>query len=337
MLIRCSWIIRRLKCSAANLLAFDTRYLITIRACTYIQAPIGHSIMYSSKNGASVAYGATASTSFVGKIKEIMRPLYGAAITISSTYVAQVIGGISSCDFVMIDMEHAPLSAETATNLVHAVAAAASRAGTSCHTLVRIPSSGVEWVKWALDSGASGIIIPMVNNEVEMKQIIDRALYPPAGSRSFGPMMASLTSSKGDLPYFERARRGDIAIIPMIESREGLANVDKIMAVSGVSGVFIGPFDLRLALGLPGGIDGREPIFEEAIENICDTARRHGKVVGSLGMGAQLSRKRAEQGMHYLVAAADNVIISRGVEAALAEALEGLDTEKKPTPKHSSL
>lgn len=71
-------------------------------------------------------------------------------------------------------------------------------------------------VKWGLDSGASGIIVPMVNSAEEMLTILDRGLYPPKGRRSYGPIYAGLTAPGGQATYFESAQRGDVAMIPMI-------------------------------------------------------------------------------------------------------------------------
>lgn len=282
--------------------------------------------MYTSGKRSKTVVRIEEMTSFVSATCNAVEPLIGAAVTIPSTFVAQLIAESPECDFVMIDMEHAPLSAETTTNLVHAVAAASARAGRLCHSLVRVPSSSVEWIKWALDSGASGIIVPMINNATEMEQVIDRALYPPRGRRSFGPTMAAFAQPAGfggTMGYFERARKGHIAILPMIESKEGVENLDAIMAVDGVSGIFIGPFDLRLALGLPGALDGEEPAFKRVLEKACTVGKRLGKIVGSMGMGIDASNKRTEEGMSFLVAAADYAVLAPGVSAALSASRKG--------------
>lgn len=101
--------------------------------------------------------------------------------------------------------------------------------------------------------------------------------------------------------YFAKAKREDVAILPMIESKEGLENADEILSMEGVSGVFIGPADLRLSLGLPPAIDGREPEFVEALKRIVDVAKKHGKVVGCMGMGEVAAKKRTAEGMHFLL------------------------------------
>lgn len=81
---------------------------------------------------------------------------------------------------------------------------------------------------------------------------------------------------------------------PIIESHEGVRNAEAILAVDGVTSVFIGPYDLRLSLGIPGGSDGSQQEFMEAVENICVIGKKLGKPVGSMGTGEDLSWKRTK-------------------------------------------
>jgi len=227
----------------------------------------------------------------------------------------------------MIDMEHAPFTIDVVTQMVHAFVSSSKG---SRLPIVRIPSHGVEWIKWAMDSGAAGIIIPMVNNAEEMKQILDRALYPPIGRRSFGPLYAPFGHPEGAQSgmggYFERAKRGDIAILPIIESREGLETAEEIMALDGVSGVFIGPADLRLSLGLSAATDGPEVEFLDALRKICDIGKKLGKVVGSMGMGETIAHKRAAEGMDFLLSTFDYGALVGGFASELAAARKGVES-----------
>jgi 2-keto-3-deoxy-L-rhamnonate aldolase RhmA len=188
---------------------------------------------------------------FVAKIRSQDGPLIGTVLSMPSVTAAQI-AAQTAADFVMIDMEHAPLPMDIVTQMVHAYVQTSR--GTK-FPIVRIPSHSVEWVKWALDSGCAGIIIPMVSNAAEMGAIIDRAIYPPGGRRSFGPFYAPLAHPDGPgAPgsgvgtYVQRAQRGEIAILPMIESKEGLENVEAILGLEHVSGCFVGPADLRVSV-----------------------------------------------------------------------------------------
>lgn len=256
-------------------------------------------------------------------------PLLGIALTIPSVVVAQI-AGQAGYGFCLIDMEHSPLSAEMTTNLVHSIVAS-SRG--SCFPLVRVPSQGVEWIKWALDSGAAGILVPMVENKAEIDQIVDRAVFPPHGKRSFGPALAPWglpTGAHGGVPeYFARARSGDIALIPMIESREGVENAEEIISAQGVTGVFIGPLDLRLSLGL-NGMDGSEPKYTQALEKICRIAKGHKKLVGSIAMDIQTVHKRSQEGIDFLIRSVDAGLLAKGMAEARQQTLESISLQQRP-------
>jgi 2-dehydro-3-deoxyglucarate aldolase/4-hydroxy-2-oxoheptanedioate aldolase len=245
-------------------------------------------------------------------------------LTIPSVTVAQLAGQADG-DFVMIDMEHAPLPMDVVTQMVHAYVQVSR--GTR-FPIIRIPSHGVEWVKWGMDSGAAGIVIPMVNNATEMQAILDRALYPPAGRRSFGPLYAPFAHPDGPqggmATYFERAKRGEIAVLPIIESHEGLENVEEILRLEGVSGCFIGPADLRLSLGLTPAMDGPEPEFLDALRKICAAGRTLGKVVGCMGMGEDHASKRSAEGMNFLLSTIDYGAVVSGFALDLVAARKGV-------------
>lgn len=263
-------------------------------------------------------------------ISGTQNPTLGVALTIPSTVVAQLIGQLGS-DFVFIDMEHSPISAELMTQMVHAIVASSRGA---CFPIVRVPSQGVEWIKWALDSGAAGIVIPMVNNKSEMEQIIDRALFAPRGSRSFGPSRAPWGLPDGPQggvgAYFQRALKGQVGIFPMIESAEGVANVEDILSVEGVSGVFVGPMDLRLSLGL-NGADGTEPAFKAALEKICGVAKKWKKLVGTVAIGDEATSRRTLEGMDFLVVSVDTGVMTAGLGNDLKRAKQVATTSSSPS------
>lgn len=173
----------------------------------------------------------------------------------------------------------------------------------------------------------------MVGNKREMEAIIDRAIYPPGGRRSFGPLSAAFAAPEGPAggmgAYFQRAKRGDIALIPMIESKEGLENAEEILSMEGVSGVFIGPADLRLSLGLAPALDGDEPEFLDALKRIVNAAKKRGKVVGCMGIGEVSAQRRAAEGMDFILSSFDNGAMVSGFAADLAAARKGIEAASK--------
>lgn len=250
--------------------------------------------------------------------------MLGPVLTVDSPLVAML--AAQSFDWVMIDMEHSPFSAAQMTHMVHSVVAASQG---QCLPVVRIPSHNVEWVKWALDSGAAGIVIPMVNNAGEMKRILDHAIYPPHGKRSFGPFQAPFgrqlkVHPTGFAEYYDSAQDNGVAVLPIIESVEGLQNADEILQMDGVAGAFIGPYDLRLSMGLPGGLDGAESSFNNALRKICAIGKRYGKMIGSMGIGAELAVRRADMGMTFLLTTVDYNVLSSGFTEARTEIEQAL-------------
>jgi len=266
-------------------------------------------------------------TSFRSIIDKSSTPVLGCFTSLEPNLPAQIVGR-AGFDFVIIDMEHSPYSAKTAVQYVHTVVAAS---GGKCVPLVRIPSHGVEWVKWALDSGAAGIVIPMVQTKEEMEAIIDRAIYPPGGSRSFGPLNAAyaeLDPTSTMFSYFDTAK--DLAIIPIIESVKGVENVEAIFSVKGVSACFIGPFDLMLSTthSIKGMGDPPEASFQDSVKKVIAAGKKLDVPVGCLGGGEAICKKRTELGMDFLLCGSDGAALASGLATQIAAAKTGINKAK---------
>ena len=285
---------------------------------------------YNLLNQPSADTGAssTAPLTFEAYVKDSTSgPRLGAVIGAPAP-ISVKIAARAGFHWLMIDMEHSPLSPEQATELAHATMAASQG---HCKPIIRVPSHSVEYIKWALDSGASGVIIPMVDTAEQVEAIINKALYPPRGSRSYGPFNApfgQLDPSANLASYVEMAQNREIAILPMIESKEGIENTEAIMQVDGVTGVMIGPYDMRFSLGLPGG-DGDEPEFVDALDKICAIAKKLDKVVGSMGASEEVARKRTAQGFGFLLASIDFTALSDGYRMHIETARRGISDAKK--------
>lgn len=251
--------------------------------------------------------------------------ILGAAVSLGSISCAQIVAR-TGFDWAFIDMEHAPTSAREATEITHAVVAASAG---ECVAIIRTPSHGVEWIKWALDSGAAGVIIPMVRSREECVEIVQRALYPPLGQRSFGPFLAPFadTDRSSDVVKYMSKRSKELAILPMIESMEGVEHAEEILSVEGVTGCFIGPFDLRQSMGLPGG-DGEEPIFIHALEKILSIGKRYGLEIGTVAATEEAVRRKQEMGFSFLLAGSDASILAAGCQTAWQQCSKGLRTTR---------
>src|SRR5690606_25334911 len=126
--------------------------------------------------------------------------------------------------------------------------------------LVRVPWNEPYEIMKALDAGAYGIIVPMINDRADAERAVAACRYPPGGNRSYGPIRAALYGGSD----YAREANGQVACIGMIETQAGLDNVDDIVSTPGLDAVYIGPSDLSLALGLPATGDSDHPEHQRA-------------------------------------------------------------------------
>jgi 2-keto-3-deoxy-L-rhamnonate aldolase RhmA len=268
----------------------------------------------------TAAPAAQENLSFAGAI-QTKGILLGPSVSLGSISCAQIVAR-AGFDWAFIDMEHAPQSAREVTELTHAIVAASAG---ECVPIIRTPSHGVEWIKWALDSGAAGVIIPMVRSGAECADIIQRSLYPPLGQRSFGPFHAPFadTDRYADVGKYMSKTSKKLAILPMIESVEALENAEGILSVKGVTGCFVGPFDLRLSMGLPGG-DGEEPAFIQALEKILSIGKRYGLEIGTVAGSEKAVKRKKEMGFTFLLVGSDGAFLAAGCQTVLQQSSKGV-------------
>lgn len=168
----------------------------------------------------------------------------------------------SGADWLGIDLQHGDLDIGDVPGLLRV----AERAGLP--VLTRMPSHDPALLGRALDSGVSGVIVPMVNSADQALALVSACLTPPHGSRSTGGCRQSLgVTGEPFTPL----------LLPMVETAEGLQNAAEILAVPGVDGVFFGPYDLSISTGFPGP---SSPQTLSALRDVITLARQAGKVVG---------------------------------------------------------
>ena len=210
-------------------------------------------------------------------------------------------------DSVTLDAQHGHFDEAAILRTLQALSASVPR------RLVRVLANEPGPIGRMLDFGADGVIVPMVNSAGEARALADACWYPPRGRRSFGPGLAALRA--GTLPYAQAAAA--ISVFAMIETAEALAAVDDIAAVDGVTGLFVGPNDLAMAMGLPPGSDREEPAMLDAFETILAAARRHGKATGIYCATPAYARRMAAQGFTMVTAATDTVALAESAAACV--------------------
>jgi len=182
--------------------------------------------------------------------------------------------------------------------------------------LVRVPWNDPAHVMRALDASALGIICPMIETPDDARRFVSYCLYPPKGMRSFGPIRARLTF--GD----DYAKNANDLVTPivMIETRQALDNLQEILSIDGVSGIYIGPSDLSSALGYPPGLDRREPEMVDVIAGILRQAQ-DSNVPACIHCGSvKYATEMRELGFSMVTVGSD----ARFVETGCAQTLKAL-------------
>ncbi|KAH6678368.1 Pyruvate/Phosphoenolpyruvate kinase-like domain-containing protein [Halenospora varia] len=218
-------------------------------------------------------------------------------------------------DFVVVDCEHGNMDDAAMHEAVPAIAAC----GVS--PIVRIPDNQGYMVKRALDSGAHGIVVPLLYTVEDAKKLVKSAKFPPHGNRGFGSPFpqARFHPSLGATDYLQQANDSILTIV-QIETKEALENVDEIAAVPGIDVLFVGPFDLGNNIGHP-IIEGKlHDDLHKAIDKVLKAAQGAGKKAGIFCSNGEQGKKYADDGFDMISAATDIFVLAGGVMASLATA-----------------
>ena len=172
-------------------------------------------------------------------------------------------------DWIILDLQHGSINWETAYECIHAARTTGARA------LVRTSVGNSGEVEKALDLGAGGVVVPMVNTLATATAVAHAAKYPPMGVRSLG----------GDnflhygADYFEKANDDTLLLVQM-EHIDAVNQAETIMSLPGVDGCFVGPVDLAISLGISRHRETYEqhPDYQSALQKVIDTTLAAGKM-----------------------------------------------------------
>lgn len=197
--------------------------------------------------------------------------VFGTFLWSASETVTECIG-YGGLDFVIIDAEHSPVDSEGAVNMLRA----AKLKGIS--PFARVKDSSRSSILKLLDAGAEGIVVPCLKTVEEVRQVISYAKYHPVGERGFAfgrNPGYGFEPYSGEISEYFSVSNAETLLIPMCETAGFLENLEEIVAMEGVDGIFVGPYDLSVALGKPGVFNTVE--FQQALECIVAACRKNGK------------------------------------------------------------
>src|SRR4051794_36147419 len=222
---------------------------------------------------------------------------------------------MGGAEFCIFDMEHSGLSLETMKSLIRWCR------GTSVVPLVRVPSHEYRYVAGALDIGAQGLMIPMVESAEQAREIVSWAKYAPEGKRgtAFGCAHDDYRggSAEAVVDTMRRANAEGLLLF-QIETVAGVEHVEEIVAVDGVDVAWVGHGDLSVSMGLPYQFDHPEHVA--ALDRIAAAARAAGKVAGRMVTDIPTGRRWLERGYRMLAYGPDTALLAR----AMREGIEGL-------------
>ncbi|OAX39346.1 Phosphoenolpyruvate/pyruvate domain-containing protein [Rhizopogon vinicolor AM-OR11-026] len=254
------------------------------------------------------------------------KPAFGAWITLPGVLNARALAQASPhLSWVMIDCEHGLTSLQPgAAESIQAITGLGPNAPSA---LVRIPATGVSdstsWqIKYALDAGARGVLVPMVSTAEKAREIVADSRFPPGGRRGFG---SPFTHGHWGLSAAEYINSANDSVVTMIqiETKEGVQNVDAIAAVDGIDCLFIGPYDLSLCLGYPPPSPDPHPDVEVIIQDILKAAHKAGKKCAIYCTSGKQALKRGEEGFDIINVTSDIGAMAESVAENLSAAVGG--------------
>lgn len=225
-------------------------------------------------------------------------------------------------DAIVLDMQHGQLDLAATIACIAHVALAGKPA------IVRVPVGDFATASQVLDAGAMGIIAPMINSAEDARRLAAFTRYAPLGERSWGPGLALNLHGLSPADYLSGANTATL-VFPMIETVGALAVLDDILAVEGIDGVFLGPYDLSIALS-GGTLNPTHDDVEKAIDRVAERCRAHGKhAVAMAGSGAR-ARHFIAKGYDLIAVGPDSAQLREGARINI-EAARQAGSRSSPT------
>ena len=260
---------------------------------------------------------AASGTAFQNPVKKALKEgkvVIGAGVYMGSADAVTTLAG-AGFDYVWIEMEHGPVTLETARDMILATR------GMKAVPFIRVPAKRHWLAKRALDIGSLGVAFPFVSTREQALQAVAACKYPPAGNRGFGPTLAAARWGMSSRDYAAWAN-DNVMVIALIESKEGVENIEEIASVPGIDVLFIGAYDLSYSLGIGGQVT--HPREEKAVARIVAAAKKYNVPVGYPASDPVEIKKRVKQGFRLFLAGSDVTFLGAGARQVFTGASEAI-------------
>ena len=248
--------------------------------------------------------------SILGSAGSVQKPegvTLGIGLTCPSPELAQVCAH-AGFDVVLIDMEHGPISIETAYRMVMAI-------GTKAEAWIRVACNDVTLIRLALDAGAKEVMVPMVTTKAEAEQAVAASKYPPQGIRGWGPFRPQYQWQTNMLDYAKRANH-ETRLSVLIEHPRAIENIDEILAVEGLGGAIAAPLDLAVNMGFADGPG--HPEVQEAMAYASKKIAAKGFPLVGFAVTPEQGQLAMAIGVKLLFLGFDTMFIPAAVQGYLA-------------------
>ncbi len=222
-------------------------------------------------------------------------------------------------DSLTIDLQHGVVDYQAMVGMLQAIST------TQTVPVVRVPWLDPAALMKTLDAGAYAVICPMISTREDAQRLVDYTHYAPRGTRSFGPIRATLY---GGADYPQHAD-GTIVRFAMIETAKALDNLDDILSVEGLDAVYIGPSDLSLALGCKPTFDDVDPPVAQAIDHILERATAHGVIAGIHNGAPEAALARVAKGFRFVTIGSDARLMAAGAQQIVGRMRDGFAAAKQ--------
>jgi 4-hydroxy-2-oxoheptanedioate aldolase len=223
-------------------------------------------------------------------------------------------------DSLTCDLQHGLVDYQAAIGMMQAVST------TPITPLCRVPWLEPGIIMKLLDAGSYGIICPMINTRAECEALVGACRYAPKGYRSFGPARAVWYAGAD----YAKQANDTVVCLAMIETRKALDNLDEILTVPGLDGIYVGPADLGLSLGGEPRGDQTEPKVYAAIEQILAATKKHKVRAGIHCSSTAYAKKMIGIGYQFVTVMSDNGLLNAAAKNTVAEMRQGGPAQAKP-------
>ena len=214
----------------------------------------------------------------------------GTFLFTSSTYGIESLGN-TDLDYVIIDTEHGPYDTETMADMIR------TAENVNLTPFVRISDINHKEIQRTVDLGAQGLIVPLIRTMEQIEQLVNYAKFTPLGNRGFAPTRSNKFGHDENfadgIESFMKTCNDNVMVIPQCETAQCLEIIEDVVNVDGVDGIFIGPYDLSISLGIPLQFDN--PVYQQALKRIQTACRTKNKPVfiysGDMDISIELMNK----------------------------------------------